>query len=469
MNSPGRCFIILFLSFTTILFAINTFAQEVTEMTPAYKDLKRWPDPVIMAGSLLQEMHGRPVSHLRLYAFCNGRFEPIRYQVDEMTGEDGDWVLSEGPLSNEELGNETFDPWDKLLFMASDTGDRATKEIWTKGYTIAKEIEIVDPLTGEKGWCYLFYYASNPPPRSPLPDYIFYDYDTEILRTDYLCGQNIITEDGEHSNYYKYLIMPEKAGGNGKNMADRLKIRITIKLFFGSFTIKLSEGRIKGDTLAYKKGPIRLIRRLEQYVLLPGGIKVLRAVADINQFRNIGNCPAIFQLPFRMDRFVSSFALRTGTDYSKNAFGSMIYNSNNLEGIIVDGKMSEMEHNFNPAFDDWRLITGDIGTFMNRTVPFPEVKKHINITMGIIDDVDRPYPPEAYPGSIGYLWQESELGKAPKGRYVMFLEFYWIPNFKPGDQFKYLNYLDHPLKIRVDDQEAASQTILITNLGEKYK
>ena len=88
-------------------------------------------------------------------------------------------------------------------------------------------------------------------------------------------------------------------------MVDRLKLRITIKLFFGTMTLNLSEGRIKGDTLAYKRGPIRLIRRLEQYILLPGGIKILRVVADINQYRNIGNCPAIFQIPFRIDRLVS--------------------------------------------------------------------------------------------------------------------------------------------------------------------
>jgi len=251
-------------------------------------------------------------------------------------------------------------------------------------------------------------------------------------------------------------------------MVDRLKLRISIKLFFGTMTLNLSEGSVKGDTLAYKRGPIRLIRRLEQYILLPAGIKILRVVADINQYRNIGNCPAIFQVPFRIDRLVSSFTVRFGTDYSPNAIGAKVFNSNNPQGFMVDGHMSRAEQNMNPAFDRWRLITGDIGTFMTRTLPFPEVKKHVKITMGIIDDIEQSYPPEKFPGTIGFLWQDWDLGKAPKGKYILFLEFYWVPNYQPSDEINYLNYQDHPLRVRVDTKQAISQSLIIPTLCEPY-
>jgi len=469
-------FPIILLFLITILSEQLTFnrtakaSPKATEISTDLRTIKRWVDPVTVDGALLSEMQGLPIANLRLYAFRTGIFEPVRYQIDEMTGLNGDWILPEGPLPNAELGNSKFDPWDKLLFMADDTGDKADREKWVPGYSKGVEIEITDPLTREKGWAYLLYFDSDPPARSSLPPYVRYDFETETLDTDYVLGQSIITEDGKHSNYYKHLSIPESAGGNGKNFVDRLKVRATVKIFFGTITLRLNEGRIQGDTLAFKDGPIRLIRRLEQYVLLPTGIKVLRAVADINQYRNIGNCPIIFQIPFQMNYLVSSFVINFGTDYSENAFGAKIYNSNNLQGFLVDGKMDDNEkNNFNSSFDKWRLITGDIGTFMNRTIMAPEVEKHVIISMGLVDDLEKEFPPERYPGTIGCLWQEWDVGNAPKGKYTMFLEFYWVPNYTAGDESKYLNYTDNPIIIRVGENQAKNQPLIETNLCDKYR
>ncbi len=213
-----------------------------------------------------------------------------------------------------------------------------------------------------------------------------------------------------------------------------------------------------------------MVQRLEQYAMLPGGIKALRAVIDVVQYRATATCPATFQVPFRMDRIVSSFVLRIGTDYNENAFGSMVYNSSNSQGFLVDGKMDENErNNFNPAFDNWRLLTGPCGTFMTRTMPTPEVKKYATAQMGYIDDITQPDPPESVPGNIGYLYQEWDIGKAPKGKYLMFLDFYWIPNYKLGDEVHYLNFMDNPVRIRVGNKEEASKVLLVANMGKKYK
>ncbi len=459
---------ILFFLYATLVFT-GTFASASDQLMETKKDLNRWPDPVIVSGSLLNTVVGKPIANLRLYAFNKGVFEPIRYQIDEMTEENGDWILTKGPLPNREMSNAAFDTWDKLLFMADDTGDRCQKEAWSQGYTEGIEIEMIDPLTNEKGWCYLLYFDDKPPARSSLPDYIQYDYETETIKTDYFGAQTIITENGEHSNFYKNLYVTEKAGGNGKNFVDRLKLRITIKMFFGSVTIRLTEGRLRGNTLAYKKGPIRLIKRLEQYVLLPGGVKAVRAVADITQYRNIGNSPITFQVPFRMDKLVSSLIIRSGTDYNENIIGSKIYNSKNLQGLLVDGKMDENDLNFDNSFDDWRLITGEFGTYMNRTIPSADVKKYVDIKMDLIDDLTKPNPPEEYPGSVGFIHHIFDVGNAPKGKYVMFLEFYMIPNFSMDDVTTYRNYVDNPIRIRVGRKEAKNQSLLIANLCKKYK
>jgi hypothetical protein len=380
---------------------------------------------------------------------------------------DGDWIFSDGLIKNEELGNGKLDPWDKLLFMADDTGDRVTKEAWGSGYNKATEIEVIDPLTGEKGWCYLLYFASNPPTKSLEPDYVRYDHSTEILDTDCWKVQYIITKDGLHSTYYKNLWIKEDAGGNNKSFVDRLKVRIQAKLLFGAVPVRINEEGMKSNVIAYKSGPIRLNKRVEQYVHLPGGLKALRIVTDVMNYRSTITVPVRFDIPFKLDTVLTSFVFRVGTDYNENAYGAKIYNSCNPKGYLVNGKM-DGEDTFDPGVDSWRLITDDFGTFMTRTIFTPEIWKKIKVSMGLIDDVSKAYPPEVYPGTIGYLWQDWNLTGLKRGAYYLFMEFYCIPNYRPGKEIQYVNYLDHPLKIRVGTQEGKSQALLIPELGKKY-
>lgn len=62
------------------------------------------------------------------------------------------------------------------MFMIDDSGDRVSDSVWSAGWSKGVEIEIVDPLTREKGWCYLLFFALHPPARSSFPDYVEYDY-----------------------------------------------------------------------------------------------------------------------------------------------------------------------------------------------------------------------------------------------------------------------------------------------------
>jgi hypothetical protein len=282
----------------------------------------------------------------------------------------------------------------------------------------------------------------------------------------------MITEDGVRTSYYEWFSIPKNAGGNDKSFIDRLKIRIIVKLLFNTITINFDEGRAITSVIAYKRGPVRVNKRIEHIVLLPGGIRALRAVSDAIQYRATATVPAIFQVPFRMDRIVSSLIVQSGTDYNRNAFGARVINSNNPQGFLVDGRMGYDElNNFNPELDEWRLITGDCGTFMTRTLfPDPEGRKHVTGSMGYIDDVSQAYPPESVPGTIGYLYQEWDLGKVPRGTFYAFLEFYWVPNYKPGDELKYTKYMDDPLKIQAGVQERTSQVMFyVTDLSRRYE
>jgi hypothetical protein len=421
-----------------------------------------------MEGRLAGDVIGSPLSNIRLYSFRDGSFKPILFQIDEMT-EDGDWILPDGPTPNKELSNGKLDTWDKIVFMADDSGDRVSKDAWVSGYNKGVEIEITDPLTKEKAWCYLLSFASSVPAKSSQPDYIHYDYATETFTSDYWGAEYIITDAGLHTTWYKKHWTPKSSGGNGENYIDRAKCRVTFKALFGTVPIRLNEEQLESDVLAYRVGPVRLNKRSEQYARIPGGFKALRVVADCMYYRNAVTVPLAINAPFNMNVFLSSAVIRFGTDHSEGAIGSMLYNSCNPKGALIDGKMGEAEKNWNPEFDKWRLLTGDFGTFMTRTILTPEIKENVTISMGLIDDVNQALPPEAYPGSIGFLWQDWDISKAHKGKYYMFIEFYFLPNYKSGDEVQYINYMDNVVKVRTGNQEGDSQALLLSNLGKKYK
>ncbi len=462
--------------FIALIVGLFLFSNDgLCRVSSSDKTLSRWVDPVIIKGEVLDEVIGSPLSNLRVYAFRNGVFEPIRYQIDELTEDGGDWILPEGLIVNSELSNQKLDKWDFLVVMAKDTGDKAKKESWPSGYTKSCEIEIIDPLTGEKGWCYLLYFPSNPPVRSSLSDYVSYDYNTEWYKTDTYSLKNMIDKKGRHRLDYVHLSATKEAGGNDKNFADRIKIRITLKALYGKVTLRFNEEGLKSDVLAYKRGPIRVIRRSEQFVDMPG-YKAARAVADHTFYRTFLTVPALIDIPFKLDTLLSSCIVRFGSDYNSEVFGATTCNSCNPQGCIVDGKMTDCERNWNPGMDEWRLIYGEtvggggsVG-FMARTIFTPEMlNSGLVITEGLIDDVTQNDPPENYPGVIGYLYQDWDITRVNRGVYHGFVEFYGIPHYKLGDEIACANYEDHPLKIKVLDHEITNQGMVKTKLGKKYK
>jgi hypothetical protein len=435
------------------------------------KTIKRLVDPVVMDGGLASDVIGRPIANLRIYAFHDGKFEPIRYQIDEMTGVDGDWIYTEGPKPNKELANGKFDSWDKVVFMASDTGDKVGKEQWVSGYTNGVEIEVIDPVTGEKGWCYLLYFQSSPPARSSLPNYHRYDYATNSHESERYHKVDIITKDGLHTTFYKSWCITELAGGNEKNFIDRLKIRPELRLMFGKVPIRFTEEILKSDTMAFTTGPVRVNKRVEQYIKV-GNMKFLRALSDIGGYRDIFAVPVTLQIPMRVDTVASSFVIRFATDFSPEVIGSKTSLSSDPDHWYqINGKMDDDEINFNAApFDKWRVLTGEWGTFMTRALFPPEVLQYVTITRGIIDDDSIPNPPETYPGCLGMAYQDWHLEKAPRGLYHFYLDFYVPSNYKPGDEFRYADYQDNPLKIRVKGKEGVNLTMpVINNLSKKYK
>lgn len=419
------------------------------------RTLTRFVDPVLVSGSLTAEVAGRPLDKLRLYAHKDGSLQPILFQIDEVTEKNGDWVMTGGPVKSDDLGDGLFDARDHLIFMASDTGDKVSEDTWPTGYTDGCEIQVIDPLNNRSGWAYLFYFEKDPPPLSSQPPYINYDYATETVQTTDYQIEYIITEDGFHTTFFDSQRIFSAAGGNGEDFVDRLKIRTRFKVC--GIPINLDEESIKCNVIGHQPGPVRLIRRLEQYVQI-AGIPALRVVEDVIYYRYTATVPVRLNVPIGHPKWFGVTAVvRIGTDYNPVVKGSRLFSSTTRPGgYLIDGKMDDGEADYPSDLSDWLIFTGEWGTIMTRTILNERAEKNIGFTMGLIDDENHQAPPESFPGTIGYAWQDWNFSRASKGDYLLYVEYYVVPHYQPGDEKAFLNYLDHPLQCRVNDQQAAS-------------
>ena len=416
------------------------------------KPIRRFPDPVIILGETLPpEWVGTEIRSILVFSLQGDRLLPIRFQVDERT-EGGDWIFPHGKKRNGWKSNGRLDPQDVILFMAKDAGEMAEDLSVLPGSPRVLPVELRDPVHGGAGWVYLASFAGARPPGSLLPHYVHYDADREIISSAYTRAEYLITEDGLHTSFYTHHSTPPEAGGTGQNLVDRLKFRVFLR-FFNLVSLTLQEERLGSDVVAYIEGPVRVLRRVEQFVKLPFGIRGVRTYADVDTYECFATVPIHLHIPRGFRRVVSSANLRFGTDYSPHAIGSFFRNSEISEALIIDGRMSEAEERLPKRRDQWRIFYGPYGVLMTRVLYPPELLEMVEIRQGYVDDLKTPMPEERYPGSIGYAYTEIHAENLRAGRYRIVLDFYFPPHYRPGDETRFLHLRDHPLRIRIGDRE----------------
>ena len=430
--------------------------------------LSRFPDPVLVMGEWVPELLGTEIGSLRMFRVEGGAFRPIRFQVDERTDE-GDWIFPHGKKNNRFRSNGRLDGGDVILFMAKDAGDRVSETTALPEAALSTvTIGLVDPLDGSEGWVCLASFGPRAPALCSLPDYVRYDPETESLSSLCVDEKFIISEDGLHTSFYERQATPVEAGGSGENYVDRLKFRGEVRFFFDLLPMRVTEEDLGSDIVAYIKGPVRVLRRQEQFVKLPLGFRGLGGYADIANYESVGIVPIEFRVPRGIHRLVSSAVLQVGTDFAPSAIGSFYRNSENPEPLVIDGKMSEAERRFNTKPDRWRVFYGPQGALITSHLFPPEVLEIVEVSQRYLDDLETALPPERYPGSIGFTWTEIRPTKIRSGVYRVLLDFYHPFFYKPGDEGLYTKMRTHPLRIRVGGKEYTNPLNLGATVGKDF-
>jgi hypothetical protein len=456
-----NCFILL-VGFYNPAFSIRSIYSDSgnccasTAVVTEKKNLTRTADPVILQGGKLKALLGKSISNIRVYAAPQGVLIPIPYQIDERDAFNN-WVLPRGPKANLDKDHELLDENDELVFMAKDLGDRISKESWISGYEIGLEVEVQDPLTAYRGWAYIFYF-SNPPERSPV-DYVRYMLSSyeHTISTDYY-----LVSSPPEGAYYTKLLIKEAGGGNGKNLIKKSRIegRARLEWFFllGAIkTFKRDEDDIRFRLSAYKDGPVRVIIRGKPELELIFGIKLPSEEVDSIYYLNHFYYTNIIHSPIKLSRYCSQASVLGALDFNENALGMKFYNSNNRQGVVLDGVMSEAEKNLDRSHQEWSVLTGKQGSFMTVIQRGPTLSQlkgelfYIDTTNLLPDGSKQLFI------RIGHLF---DLLSVNNGSHQYRVYFYFLPSYHPGDELTYLNIMYHPLNFSIRDEMSLEMGLL---------
>ena len=433
----------------------------------AEKTLNRIYDPVEVYGELFPQMLDWEFDRLGLLACRQGKLEIIPYQFDEWTAK-GEMILKLGEDNNAHKADNHFDPQDQLVFMARDLGDRMAAESWQANGLNGVEIEVIDPLNHNRAWAYLIYFDEKIPPAElkntlkfgpDTTDFKIYGDSFTLFGTSRTIGGKLY-----RTAINRHIAVPPEAGGNGKNLIDRGKVRLSCNLLFGLIKIKLDEDKFIGGIVRYKGGAVRAMGRQWIKLLLPYKLKTPRIFGDVYVYDTMIFIPGQVKFPINPGYVLTDFKMSTGYDlHEPNGRGMKYYSNTNPQGFLMDGKMDEDElTQYDDSRDDWRCIVGPQGWIVHRSKWDESYMNQADIRMKYIDDVNHHSPPDYFSGDLGFYYTESTIKSLKAGTYNFQLEWYWPYNlYTPnGPDMEAItavcNFRDHPLLVKAGERQAVN-------------
>jgi hypothetical protein len=402
--------------------------------------------PVVVSGSHLDDLLGKEIDRIRLFACRQGVMTVIPMQIDQRDSH-GNWVWSDivwseiakqRPVNTTdddidlkwELGRRygrTYDDQDPdneavldnndlLVFMGQDMGQHVANAAHLLANAAATvEIEIADPATGSKRWAYAAYYSSDPPPLSPVR-YVHYEPDT----------RKVITPVYEMTFSKQHVGVMEQLAVNGVALLDRTKFRGSLRLGGRRLgrNFSFTENDIDGYVYGYINGPVRVVRRTVASVHF--GPLLSSSAVGCDQFFY----PYHSEIPVRLpvNFLVRSASLWVAADYHNSPF-RRVYTNANRHPIELGGNSSERNLLQGTDNIDWVALSGDrVAVVSMLTVP-EELRPFTQVTPRLLYDRRLFDPPQRYPGvepEAGYLI-ETRPG-FPSGEHILVGTYLYLPH-----------------------------------------
>jgi len=424
----------------------------------AQKTLVRQNDPLVLPGDLLPQFDGVQIENLRLFAHNESQFAVIPFQIDER-GPEGEFVFTGGQAAGTDVDKGHFDYNDEVVFLAKDVGGQVSKSEWAELGDRGSEIIIIDPKDdSRKGWVYLIHFPENPPPLSNK-DYVKYTPGKEIVQSDYYTLKYM-----KGSPFYMDIIYSRKAGGNGEDFFDRVKVRLSVEAFFHLIHIEKTEEDFKSFVIGWKDGPVRVLRKVENYFRILFNLSSPSIFSVNEYYERLTYTPVQLTIPFRLKWVFNTFGINDWTWRIYGDFpglkGGMAYTDRNLDGFRFTGNHTPeyFEKNIDMSRFNWGYNTKEgVGTWFPNLL-LPEMLYGI-VTLYVVDDEKYLDPPDDTPGLIGAgmkgRWEEFNpdlMKKLEPGTYELSLDTYFPhPSIKIEEVEEWLQIRNFPLWVEVGE------------------
>ncbi|MBV8138686.1 MAG: hypothetical protein JO121_24125 [Deltaproteobacteria bacterium] len=362
---------------------------------------REW-QPLILKGSQLPVLSGIDIGHLEVLAIHGGRAEPIPFQVDEVS-HDGSYALPEGPAGMPGNPRPTLAPDDEIALIVSDLGEKGTATAQLPSQAL--EIEVADPLGGPLRYAYVGVAGA---PRLSDRRYVAYDPRTDTVETDHY-------RVGLTNGLPTEFVTQNGVGEHRPNLIDRMKVRLTT-LVIGLIHFSFTEDDIHSQLLAWKVGPIRMVRRLSHSVNLLLGLR--SPVFERNDFFYRDHLENPFKMHFSWAPriFFRDIRVRIDLDFNDLSGYELLWSQMSMPPLKIGNQ--EMEQRLAAMGSvpiSWIAIRGAGRTTVQTLAPTPDLPL-LNRQLYFNDAPNRPDPPEhirgEHPG-IGYVitgWEKLEGG-----------------------------------------------------------
>ena len=381
-------------------------------------------DPVEVPVARLQRLGRTAIARVGMVSFRRGEAAPIPFQVDERRGRK--LALLDGPEPTTDDKPDVLDADDLVVFMACDAGEQATPEAVAgvaaaAGGTTWREVRVDDPLDGTTAYAYVI--VADRPPHTERR-YVEYEDAHDTVRTPLY---RVACVGALPVSLNLALGTPM-----GANVLDGLRLRAEATALAGLVNVRLDERDGRHRLVAWKAGPVRVVRRSQHEVDLGFGIHISAGVAHTFFYARHVYGPGSLKLPFSPGLVFRDITAFGGVDFRTLRGWHYHAESAPAAGALIDGHMDDGERGLASA-GRWFSVERDGGGLLVATTMSDALARVVPLVPTYVDDEARLAPPEYAPGSVPLAgFRGRHLERLEAGRYIFDLRILGIVPYRAG-------------------------------------
>jgi hypothetical protein len=235
----------------------------------------------------------------------------------------------------------------------------------------------------------------------------------------------------------------------GPNLIDGVRLRAEARLRAGLAHWTLTEREGHHELVAWKRGPVRVVRRSRHQVHLGLGIYLTAGIAHTYFYPLHVFGPGSMKLPFSPQVLFSDIHATGGVDFRDLSGWRYHAPGTSPDGFAINGRTSDAERAF-AGHGTWFLLRRGREAVLVVTTMSENLARGIPIELVYLDDATRSAPPEFAPGSqplVGY--RGSKIERLESDRYWFQLRVLGFTDYRDGDETLALRRLDAPLTAEV--------------------